>query len=138
MRAHRCRLGDAVRAEMFSLKYAVCGMSDHTHSLISPSRPSRVYPSVSMVESSHSAHRGGDVVRELKILRARVGSWGQTGPRMSDERMLNRLCPISRLLLDACEETGRDVVAERFVVRADEAASAYCAGAAQSGRSAAT
>lgn len=127
-----------MRAEMFSLKYAVCRMSDHTHSLISPSRPSRVYPAVSMVESSHSAHRGGDVVRELKILRARVDSWGQTGPRMSDARRLNRLGAAQRLMLEAFEETRRDVVAERFAVRADEAASAYCAGAAQSGRSADT
>lgn len=69
-----------MRAEMFSLKYAVCRMSDHTHSLTAPFRSSRVYPSVSMVESSHSAHRGGgDLVRELKILRVPVRSSSLVG-----------------------------------------------------------
>lgn len=69
-----------MRAEMFSLNYAVCGISDNTHSLIATSRPSRVYPAVSMAESSHTAHRGGgDVVRELKILRVPVRSSSLVG-----------------------------------------------------------
>lgn len=57
--------------------------------------------------------------------------------RVSNRRRLNCLCTTRRLLLDAFVERQRDV-AERFAVRADEEASAYCAGAAQSGRSAPT
>lgn len=69
-----------MRAEMFSLKYTVCRMSDHTYSPIATFGPSRVYPAVSMVESSHSAHRGGgDAARELKILRVPVRSSSLVG-----------------------------------------------------------
>lgn len=69
-----------MRTEVFSLKYAVCRISDHTHSLISRFKHSCAYTAVSMVESSHTAHRGGgDAVRELKIPRVRVGSSGLVG-----------------------------------------------------------